>query len=577
MNRYTVSDTASGYKTLAYNNGKEIRIHSAYDPVREAERAVSSFQKGKAAHVIVCGMGLAYHIGEIRKKYPSCSIIAVEKDTDVVDAARKINPEFISGIQIIQSRGDLQSIFEEMDMTQFRGTAVYYHRPSYALFRDFYDGMIADINQYISSKLSDLLTRFEFEERWIENILRNVHHTFISKPVISLFGKFPGYPGIIVSAGPSLRKNIHLLGKLRDRALIVCVDTAFKILEKHGISPHIVMTLDAQKHSIRHFLGMKDEHAVLLADLVSYPVIMRDFRGRKIISSTSKYYTDTRGNHRRETTPVVDWIERHRSPIGDIQSGGSVATSLFDLLLNLGCSQIILVGQDLAYTGREIHCSGSHHNDDWLPTVSRFINLDTINQNVIRKRKIKRVTAYKSAGSVISDFVFDLYRGWFEDSAGKIGIPVINATEGGAMIAHTIETPLGELMDKIPRKALSPEDILEKILTAESDENPGDLIRAISSAITDIDRARSISGSCRTGGRMLSEEEINGILDSDNISKLISPFLKKTFIYLSRHPEISNEKSSGMLMNEIESAAVKMLRFLKTAENTLKCIDLPSI
>ena len=116
----------------------------------------------------------------------------------------------------------------------------------------------------------------------------------------------------------------------------------------------------------------------------------------------------------------MDWVEAHAGPVGDIQSGGSVATSAFDLLLNLGCSPIILVGQDLAYTGREIHCSGTHHNDEWLPRYTRFYNLDTINQNVVRRRKIKYVPAYGGAGTVISDFVFDLYRGWFEDSARKV-------------------------------------------------------------------------------------------------------------------------------------------------------------
>ena len=182
----------------------------------------------------------------------------------------------------------------------------------------------------------------------------------------------------------------------------------------------MVMTLDAQKHSLRHFLGLKGPLPPLLADMVSFPHIARSYPGEKIFSTTSKYYTDARGGHKKESTPLMDWIEKFIPPIGDIQSGGSVATSAFDLLLNLGCDPIILVGQDLAYTGREIHCSGTHHNDEWAALYSRFVNLETINQRVVRKRKIKRVEAY-GGGLVISDFVFDLYRGWFEDRRARFG------------------------------------------------------------------------------------------------------------------------------------------------------------
>ena len=206
------------------------------------------------------------------------------------------------------------------------------------------------------------------------------------------------------------------------------------------------MTLDSQKYSLKHFLGLMDSEAILLADIVSCPRLVESYKGKKLLSTTSKFYNDSEGNYKRETTPVWDWMESHTGPIGDIQSGGSVATSVFDLLLNLGCSSIILVGQDLAYTGREIHCTGTHHNDDWLPKTSRFSNLETINQNVIRKRKIKYIEAYKGKGTVISDFVLNIYRFWFKESAEKVNIPVINATEGGVRIDNTIEKTLQEVL-----------------------------------------------------------------------------------------------------------------------------------
>ena len=347
------------------------------------------------------------------------------------------------------------------------------------------------MGQYVSSKISDLLTRFEFEERWVENILGNLPRLFSAGRVVSLFGKFAGRPGVIVSAGPSLRRNVRVLGRLRDRALIVAVDTAAPVLARAGIAPHLIMTLDAQKHSIKHFLGLESGGAALLADMVCYPPVIRSFRGPAIMSATSKYYAAADGSLKRETTPLMGWIEKYVEPIGDLQSGGSVATSAFDLLLNLGCSPIILVGQDLAYTGREIHCSGTYHNDEWLARITRLGGLDNINQSVVRRRKIKYVPAYGGYGTVISDFVFDLYRVWFEDSAAKVAAPVINATEGGARIANTEEASLSSLADRLPAAGPSPAEVLERALAGMKRERPDRLAAAMRAAISDLEEVRA--------------------------------------------------------------------------------------
>ncbi|TFH41014.1 MAG: DUF115 domain-containing protein, partial [Chrysiogenales bacterium] len=490
MSSFIVKDTPGGMKTLLYRNGREVRIHSAYDPVREAERAVEGFSVGRASMIAVSVLGLGYHIGALRSRFPGITIIAFERDGEVVSIAREACPEFLEGVRVIGSPGELSSIFEEIDMSGFRGVAHYIHRPSYLLHAEFYDALYREMSQYVSSKISDFLTRFEFEERWVENILRNLPHLFFSARVGRLFGTFRGVPGIIVSAGPSLRGNEGPLSLMRERGLIVAVDTAAPVLQKMGVVPHIIMTLDAQKHSIKHFLGLRREGSALCPDMVCHPPVMRDFRGRRIISTTSKYYTSAGGVLAREATPLMEWVENHVGPIGDVQSGGSVATSAFDLLLNLGCSTIILVGQDLAYTGREIHCSGTHHNDEWLPRSSRVLNLDTINQNVIRRRKIKYVPAYGGEGLVISDFVFDLYRSWFEDSAGKVGVEVINATGGGARIAGTREEPLASIAGRLAFLKPAPSDILDRVLSGDLKGDPEEMARAIRAAIGDLEELR---------------------------------------------------------------------------------------
>jgi len=556
MASYSVQETRSGHKTLVHHNNREVRLHSGYDPLKEAERAVSAFDKGRASIIVVSGVALGYHLPLIKIKYPSATVIALEHDREAADICSSTYPDHLKGIAVIPPGSAVENMFEEADMADFRGLAHYVHRPSYALYPDFYDSAFNDINRFFISKISDLLTRFEFEILWITNILKNMHHVFNSGHVERLFGKFKGYPGIIVSAGPSLRKNLHVLAELQDKAVLVCVDTAFRVLNRKGITPHLVMTLDAQKHSIKHFLGTKKPLPCLLADLVSYPSITRSYEGSKIFSTTSKFYSDTQGNTKRETTPLIDWIEQYVPPIGDIQSGGSVATSAFDLLLNLGCSPIILVGQDLAYTGREIHCSGTHHNDDWLTMINRCLNLDTINQKVVRKRKIKRVESVNNE-TVISDFVFDLYKSWFEDSAAKVPVPVINATEGGARIRNTREEKLSDLASSLKTKKPAPGVIIDRNCRGGDHASTEKFTAALEQAIHHLNDIQSLSSEALRDASPRKADTALEKISKAGLVQAFNPFLKKTDMAIARQ-DIDPDRAAHMILSAIAAAAQKL-------------------
>lgn len=559
MKDFTITIAKSGHKTLQYTiDGKTIRIHSAYDPVKESQRIVDEFNPKRASIIIVCGLGLGYHIQALGNKFPGKDIVVIEKDKQLAQLVKQEFPKVFEIASIVHDEEQIAAVLESMDIRSFKGTALFIHRPSYTLHSEFYDAMTASLHKQISSRISDLLTRFEFEELWVKNILHNTTQMHKASPVQSLFGKFKGIPGIIVSAGPSLIESLDALAQAYDRALIVCVDTAYKVLERHGITPHIVMTLDAQTHSIKHFLGITHK-PLLLADVVSSPKVTRLIE-KKIFSTTAKYYTAPDGSLKRESTPLMDWIQNFTGQIGDIQSGGSVATSAFDLLLTAGCSAIVLVGQDLAYTGREIHSRGTHHNDDWLPTINRFKNLDTINQNVIRKRKIKYVPS-NNGGKVITDFVLDLYRSWFEDSAKRVPIPVYNASTGGAVIANTTFVPLKELVSKWQKPLVSPQQILSRELSHTKTINTKSLFKKFTQLHQALKELHEVTASRDTA-------HLYALLDNEDIDTLCSPFMRKTMFYIARH-DLDQQKIDTLIMDAAQAAARQLLTIFAKLQGSL--------
>ena len=61
-------------------------------------------------------------------------------------------------------------------------------------------------------------------------------------------------------AGPSLRRNLHLLGApgVRDRVVIIAVQTVLKQVLEAGIRPHFVTALDYHEISRRFYEGLTE-------------------------------------------------------------------------------------------------------------------------------------------------------------------------------------------------------------------------------------------------------------------------------------------------------------------------------
>ncbi|TGL90803.1 DUF115 domain-containing protein [Leptospira congkakensis] len=291
-----------------------------------------------------------------------------------------------------------------------------------------------------SAKMSDLLTKFEFERLWIKNSIWNLVHvgkeTPVRYPISSLREKFKGLSAVLVSAGPSLRKNLPWLQSVREKVFVLSCDTSLKVLIKAGIEADGVVTLDAQTNSFFHFMGESLKKIPLFADLVSSPTLLREPMFRSVVHSvTAKYQVDAEGTLVREVTAGGELAEQVFTEVGDIQSGGSVATTAFDMLRFMGFTSVYFLGQDLAYSGREIHSTGTHHNEKWLTLLNRKNSLERINEVIIRKRETRFVPRTNGEGSVLTDYVLDLYRHWFEESASNVAqMKLFNVNEDGAEI-----------------------------------------------------------------------------------------------------------------------------------------------
>ncbi len=257
-----------------------------------------------------------------------------------------------------------------------------------------------------------------FAKYYVVNAINNAKTLAISKDINELKRELPcGYTGLIVSAGPSLTKNIELIKEMRGKAFIVATDSAVKVLLQHDIVPDIFASVDPNK-SPKHFDLDIIKRIPIICEYVSCPGAMEGHQGPFFYSRSEDFY-------------INRFIDERYIPVMTLETGGSVACNCMSFLIKTGAEKIVMVGQDLAYTDNKSHADGATRASWGLDLDTGSVMVEGIDGNPI-----------KSSGE------FEHYRRWIERTIAQYPeIEFINATEGGARIHGAKEMTLRAVID----------------------------------------------------------------------------------------------------------------------------------
>ncbi|OQA07911.1 MAG: hypothetical protein BWY66_01213 [bacterium ADurb.Bin374] len=430
---YLVEPSKAKVPTLAVKVGETAtQIHSKYDPVREAEQQIMGMNFKNPKLLMILGLGLGYHIrAALEKLKENFFIVVVEKDmqaltqavkhADFSDLFEADKIRWVIGVpeselfavmndMIKQSGISLQLflktlvVFDHPALSKLHGG---YHMEAVKAFREAAHQIVLNYGNCPKDSMIG-----------VENIMANLSIIMRNPGIKELFGKFRNVPGVIVSTGPSLNKNIEELHAAQGKCVMICADSALRILLKHGIKPHAVASLERIIKTASLFEEFTEDQ-VKDVWLAATPVIM------------PQTYANWRG-------PVVivyrafahfDWIN---IPKGTLSSGASCSNLAFKILEALGCNPIILVGQDCAVKSAEVtHAEGA---------------------NDATKLNLKQRQLFKVKGNceewVYTTEIFNMFRKGFVTDVAHYQGTCINATEGGAYIEGTQVMPLREAVSK---------------------------------------------------------------------------------------------------------------------------------
>nr|WP_255705752.1 MULTISPECIES: 6-hydroxymethylpterin diphosphokinase MptE-like protein [unclassified Ectothiorhodospira] len=266
-----------------------------------------------------------------------------------------------------------------------------------------------------------LATQIKAADLFLSNTFHNLPYMADAPGIQDIRGAWKGQPLLLISAGPSLDQHLEIIRAFKDRVLLVAVGQAWRTLRKADIEPHFVVTVDPFEGNLPHFEGMESMGASLLADAGTHPLIVKQFTGRRIFCHS--------------THPVDLLMSQVCGERGVLPTGGSVANTAFSFAVNLSADPIILVGQDLAFTGGQTHVTGNAYRQA----------VDSIAEE---KRKSWREVPGYDGGKVITNSQMDVYRHWFERFIlNQPELRVINSTEGGAHIEGARQLPLSDALN----------------------------------------------------------------------------------------------------------------------------------
>jgi len=422
--------------TLHNGTGTPIAMQlcSRHRPLAEAETLARSASIQDNAAIVVNGFGLGYHIAALARQMQRSGIILV-LETD------------LPLLRSVLERLDYSECFEQANIAIFTdptdvagistrvagyegilciGAKIIDHPPSRVRLAEASTQFGASFAQVMRAARTNVVTTLVQVDVTLRNLFQNVDRYATEPGIGHLANAMQGKPAIVISAGPSLARNIDLLSRagVRDRFVIIAVQTVLKQLLAKGIKPHFVTALDYHEISRRFYEGLTAADVsgiTLIAETKANPAILQSWPGDLCI-------------------PAEPWLdallgEDLQRDMHPIAPGATVAHLAYYTARHLGCDPVILIGQDLGFTDGQYYASGAAIHDVWAGELNQFRTLEMLElERILRFGKMLSRREDVLGRPILTDEQMSAYLLQFErdfKADADNGLRIIDATEGG--------------------------------------------------------------------------------------------------------------------------------------------------
>ncbi|EHJ7722094.1 motility associated factor glycosyltransferase family protein, partial [Campylobacter coli] len=398
--------------------------------------------------ICIYGIGNALLIKNLSKHYKHLFVFESEIELFILALSTiDLSEELCSGkiylVDIEEERVDIQLLilFDMKDMFEY--LSLYEMFVNNSFYKQFCEKTWCETDEFCKKNIeivirdSGLNSNLSFQSYF--HFLQNIPSMLESIPFQRILSqrknKFDN--AIVVSAGPSLTKQLPLLKACQDKAVIFCADGALSMLEKEGIVPDYVTNLDFTDLAMKFFQNKENKTSLNILSCATHPNVAHSLKAENCMIVLRNKALYQRFNF---------------NDFGYIDTGTHVSHFSYTLALALGFKNIIMIGQDLAFDEE-----GNSHSKgfDFGEKFSGEENIDKL-----------KIPAYAGKGEVLTHITWNDYRIKLEYlfACNEQKAKFYNATEGGARINFTEELSFKECCEKLLTKE-KPQFELPKSLT----------------------------------------------------------------------------------------------------------------
>lgn len=355
---FETTQTIHGEPNLKRLYGSSITYYHAQKGAQaEAKEWFDSLPKKEMSLVIVYGVGLGYYY-DAAKEWLKADfkrrLVFLEDDLGVIHKLLETE----RGTQILRDKqvqllyfrnikdeeGVLEMLYWHFVLTRIVISSLKCYADKKGKFLDQLRHKIA-YDTAVKNALIDEYMRYggAFFINFYQNML------YLSESYLGnrFFGKFFKVPAIICGAGPSLAKNVALLGTLLDKAIVFAGGSALNVLNAAQFQPHFGAGIDPNSMQLARLSSSQGYE-------VPFFYRNRLFHDAFHMIHGPRLYVTGAGGY-----DVAEYFEEKFNIKSDfLDEGHNVVNFCVQVAYELGCDPIIFAGMDLAFTEMKQYAPG---------------------------------------------------------------------------------------------------------------------------------------------------------------------------------------------------------------------------
>lgn len=433
-------------------------------PFIDLRKTLSS---GEDTAYVVLGYGMG-HLPRALRARTEAPVIVYEPNPGLLKTALSFGPQDVGNVPIVTNLYDLNAVWARL--ARHKKAASVIATPGYPLaFPEALTALSDATTQLVQRTTITKNTLKKRAKTWVKDILENVELLEGTPPFLSLEQQYKGVPAFIVGAGPSLDKNVQQLKRAYRKGIVFAANTAAIALGHHGVKPHAIVCIETIDQSERLRTIPFLNECIRAFSLSACPNTLRTGDGPLL-----PIY---------EAVPQYSQSLEELTGVEGVAVCGSVSTAAVSLARKLGCSPVVLVGQDMAFSDGKAYAGGTGYETSTAKAVAggKVVSIDwndaakavygTQHGERHKTEPLIELERWGGGGTVMSGPSFIAINTWLRDAAKLLAtsddnVELINCTEGGAHVEGISDVPLKELLDRLPDTNITPEQIVKRARAA---------------------------------------------------------------------------------------------------------------